>query len=435
MPRQSEPDDYDNDEGHYTTNASSSGNVTAVSFHPSDTTVEIPFPRRYVLVGQFGTSLAEEQQQQEEPCVRVLTLSHPRHRDPVKFALSYPRASSTSTPNQQKETACLLEVQERKPHFANTWFLDEKVEPESALYVLNQFDPTWLAIALSTEPMLPNTFASRMIPFVEMSKQSALTKPFAAAMMMKMGTGSGAGNHDDNDVAVRTAATLLQLLEKALATVCDVRELEDEADDVDDDGDSEANPTRAPPTVTRYYRFSEAKTMKWLQAKHEKLCACQALRSLLGITQPPTEATSPSTVGEEEVTTSTTNQASTVDPMLLVLRERAFGLLQEYLPPPLVQRAMVQCLGEAHAAQTSATPPRRTTTESLSHSGSAGAGGGGGTPSAAAVPSKPSLPQPAKAAPKSASVKRLEKAGPPKGTPTLFQMFAKKQQQQQPPPQ
>ncbi|KAK7198965.1 surface antigen protein 2 [Novymonas esmeraldas] len=149
-------------------------------------------------------------------------------------------------------------------------------------------------------------------------------------------------------------------------------------------------------THTMYYRPSEAVAVAWLRRRVERVRASAVLRSMLQL--PVTDGGAAAEV-----------------PMAF-----AFGVVAEYVP---------ERLHAALAAACGLVDPATSTTVAE------------GVPRPSLPPPPPPLqqqqqqrPDVAKAmdtvasvaAPKSASVKRLEKAGRPKGTPTLLAMFAKK---------
>jgi hypothetical protein len=169
-------------------------------------------------------------------------------------------------------------------------------------------------------------------------------------------------------------APIVHSIEGALRHVCEVKSL----------GPGET-----------YFRFSEDVFRAWVRRKHEQLLSGKALASLLGIE-----------VDAEQQQLGAETQ--------LVLKSKGLALLNEYLHASLHDAAAAACgVAAADVVAPSPAAPR------------------GATHHADAASSEPDAKKP-RVELKSASVKRLEKAGPPKGTPTLMAMFAKKKQQQDP---
>lgn len=144
-----------------------------------------------------------------------------------------------------------------------------------------------------------------------------------------------------------------------------------------------------------YYRFSEHVFKGWIQRKHAQLLAGTALAALLGVGA-ATKAAANTVVGDAQQTQD-------------LLKAKGLALLNEYLHASLHEVAASACGVLPTQPDNSVRKPP------MSHQ----------------APSQNSLDSTKqKVELKSASVKRLEKAGPPKGTPTLMAMFAKKKAQQ-----
>ncbi|CUF09693.1 RNase2 complex protein, Ydr279, putative [Bodo saltans] len=180
---------------------------------------------------------------------------------------------------------------------------------------------------------------------------------------------------------------IMEDVEKGLKNVCDVKSF----------GPDET-----------YYRYSEAMFQSWIRRKHNQLLAGKALAALLGID------TAAGSTGDEQLQQK--QQQVGVDTRQ-VLKAKGLALLNEYLHSSLHTVAAVAC-GVEEAPAPSAS--------GASRDGSAAAS----SSQVSSSTNEPLVRKPS-AELKSASVKRLEKAGPPKGTPTLMAMFAKKKQQQE----
>lgn len=290
----------------------------AVEYTPSDSTAEVPFPRRYVFILPRGL---------QHP--QLWSLPHPRHGELACYV--------TGTSEDGK--ALLCEVQERRHAFGDTWFLDDHVEPSSALHIATPTDLGFVAAAVAHKGPLADKFVLADTMVQEREPSLAALPP-----------------------------SLLSALQRSLMDVCDIKSI----------GPDE-----------NYCRFSAEKFGAWIKRKHRHVASSPSLRTLIGL-------------GADE--------AALTDEQREVLNTKAFALLAEYLPPSLQEVALEACgvaaAQQKQAAQAAArpqhAPPSPSSQEAESDS------------------KKPRLEL------KSASVKRLEKAGPPKGTPTLMAMFAKK---------
>lgn len=173
---------------------------------------------------------------------------------------------------------------------------------------------------------------------------------------------------------------------------------------------------------TSYYRFSLEKTAQWVKRKTDKLRGSRALRRIVGIADDNADDDGDTHPVRVPSTTERSSHRPTTHSALIggqqqqaVPCQLAFSVVAEYLPDAITAVAAVAC-GITFATGSS---PREgmhddTTTQSTGTSRSA-------------VTTPVSAKKAVVASPKSASVKRLEKAGRPKGTPTLMAMFAKKQ--------
>ncbi|KAG5484897.1 hypothetical protein LSCM4_07670 [Leishmania orientalis] len=155
---------------------------------------------------------------------------------------------------------------------------------------------------------------------------------------------------------------------------------------------------------TVYYRPSESVAVEWLKRRVEHVRASPVLREILQLPDRSSAATA---------TAAATAPPETTEEVPMSI---AFGVVAEYVPDRLHTALAVAC-GLPNPAQAAISSPtaaapfdaamRHRDGGELSTKrkavGTASAGG-----------------------PKSASVRRLEKAGQPKGTPTLLDMFAKK---------
>jgi hypothetical protein len=133
-----------------------------------------------------------------------------------------------------------------------------------------------------------------------------------------------------------------------------------------------------------YFRFSETKFLVWASAKHKMLAASDELKGAL----------------------------LTSDPS--VLNSVALDLIAEYVDPQLRQKLAAACGVLLAAVYVNAAPSSARHLE----------------PKASGEDGEPAK-RPRTEQQKPLAIRRLEKGGPPKGTPTLMAMFAKKQQQQQ----
>lgn len=170
-----------------------------------------------------------------------------------------------------------------------------------------------------------------------------------------------------------------------------------------------------------YYRPAEAVAVAWLKRKVERLRASAVLREVLQLPEavPQTLAVEGASTQEQQQQQEQHRGTGAEVPMAI-----AFGIVAEYVPERLQGPLAVAC---------GLPDPTHPLSSSSSLAGvkrgrdgecwSGGSYSPAETKPSAAVSASATLPV---AGPKSASVKRLEKAGRPKGTPTLFTMFAKK---------
>jgi hypothetical protein len=183
-----------------------------------------------------------------------------------------------------------------------------------------------------------------------------------------------------------------------------------------------------------YYRPSEAVAVEWLRRKVMLLRGSTTLREVLQLPEqvktdavPPTDVSVTTSSSRTSSSPQTGTRQSSDGPISAAASAEvplsiAFGMIAEYVPERLHGPLAVACglPDPALAASTAVS--------SLSPSTTTGGvrrdrdGGGARRPEPASDTTSP-----ASTGPKSASVKRLEKAGRPKGTPTLLSMFAKKQ--------
>ena len=172
-----------------------------------------------------------------------------------------------------------------------------------------------------------------------------------------------------------------------------------------------------------YYRPAEAVAVAWLKRKVERLRASAALREVLQLPEavPQTFAVEGASTQEQQQQEQQEQHRGTGAEVPMAI---AFGVVAEYVPERLQGPLAVACglPDPTHPLSSSSSlagVKRGRDGECWS--------GGSYSPAETKPPTAASASAtPPVAGPKSASVKRLEKAGRPKGTPTLFTMFAKK---------
>lgn len=197
-----------------------------------------------------------------------------------------------------------------------------------------------------------------------------------------------------------------------------------------------------------YYRFSAEKAASWLAQRVSHVQRSAVLRSMLQLPPLPAGEVTPVRDGVDD-SVSTQHDAEPekdgrgvgslccprsgihvpveeeggssceAETTSSQLRSVAFGIVMDYVPPSLHAAVALKCgLSHESALSTASGPERRAGEEAMqpTHSGCGAAAGGGARAGGTAT---------AVRAVKSASVRRLEKAGRPKGTPTLFSLFAK----------
>ncbi|KPI82777.1 hypothetical protein ABL78_8208 [Leptomonas seymouri] len=171
-----------------------------------------------------------------------------------------------------------------------------------------------------------------------------------------------------------------------------------------------------------YYRPAETVAVAWLKRKVELLRASAVLREMLQLSEmnatdsspaPSSSATSPSTQQASAASAAAPSKAATEVPLSI-----AYEMVAEYVPERLHGPLAVAC---------GLPDPSLPSTSSVAPSGGVKRAREGDVPGGVTLPVKKVAVDPSPPAGlKSASVRRLEKAGRPKGTPTLLSMFAKK---------
>nr|CAJ2469013.1 unnamed protein product [Leishmania braziliensis] len=150
-----------------------------------------------------------------------------------------------------------------------------------------------------------------------------------------------------------------------------------------------------------YYRPSESVAVEWLKTRVERVRASPVLRAILQL--------------PESSPVATTTAAAPAEACVEVPMTVAFGVVAEYVPDRLHAALAAACgLPDPAATPVSSPIAAASTDGAKRHRDDV------------ATNRRKAEATPSAAGTKSASVKRLEKAGKPKGTPTLLEMFAKK---------
>lgn len=413
--------------------------------------------------------------------VEVVRLPHPRHGEPTLFLL-HPHAS----PAAASPSSLLFEIQAQAPpnDMAQSWFVGEEVVPSSPhsgeLLAVTPVDLTFFALSelfgtAATYERLSKTFMSASdlyrsggVGAPPLPQQQAVPSATAASpaqldacVSVFSGIGGGGAEAEEEESsnsdpfaysfgqtpsmtdqrrssgdALPARGTTQPLFSPsaslhdkgwagwAHAAAHDPLRFQRCLDALQDDAllrrfcevrvvgsDSEQDDSR--PDV--YYRLSDAVAVEWLRRKVLQVRASAVLRAILQL---------PERARPAEPTTSTTSAVEAEE----VPMSMAFGVVAEYVPQRLHAALSAACGLQSSASAATATGGGG---EAVSPAFNAGAkrdragegiGSGASAAAAAAVAVAP-------AGPKSASVKRLEKAGRPKGTPTLFSMFASKKKE------
>jgi hypothetical protein len=441
-------------------------------FAADDATVSVPYPPKYVAAAPRvlfpnGTAPA--------PRVAFCRLPHPRHAQPIVLALSQfasaadaalaagsakqagaagspdsrrrPRdddESDTMTPllpstagNPLSLVVCpvrLWEVQHFVPPPPRNakyglWFLNDTVEPSGTIQLITPMHPAFMALMLvlraigdeAASVVFAAPAAHGAAAEATSTGGSSSSNPFRTAYDFVVGcsglwlggASSGGAHHqsrrpqggfygsdasDDEADRGRSAAgagaqaqhvaafaqMLLPYFEVGLRCVCEARDVEGEG---------------------TFYRAAKAPAFAFLEARYRTLRSSPALERALFGTVSTRDTASPSGAADAA------SEAGLLD-------ERAFGLLSEYVPQRL-HAALRAHLASTGAFKASGTPAAAQPLPMLSTNATvagqlAAAGGAGGAPAAAS------------SAAKSLSVRRLEKAGAPRGTPSIMSFFAKK---------
>lgn len=401
------------------------GNQVPPAFDPLDGTVEIPHPKRFVFIMPGGND--ESLASRIEECT-LMTIAHPRH-GATQMIFSHP-------------SGALFEVQEHSRKFGQTWLIGDMVEPRSPLYVVTPMDPAFVAIyALrgcvagtvdpnSSSPSAPRGFLDAYTLLGKCRYLSIL--PPVAQRTIIAAFASLADAVDADGAAVPASEVRRRVADPSFATI-----------------------------GTLFFRLNDDKCADWLGRKYslllegmrasaeERAAAAAALAGASApVTSSPVEAEvgdvppAPTDDGPADVAvfSSPTRVVSTVTgaPAVLppsptdlslglpahLLQEKAAQLLAEYLDranKPLMLRATKGAV-DLTAIRAEALNIRRTNNTAAAASRMAMGAEAIGVDDIGGEPADKKK----RAELKSASVKKLEKAGAPKGTPTLFSMFAKK---------
>lgn len=382
----------------------------ALAFVPDDSTTEVPHPVRRVLLLPEGTSVAH-----------WLMLPHPRHAQVVQFCcVTSSAAAHDAAAGPEGATLSpvpplvLCDVQQWRHSFDGMWFIGDFVEPNGALLMITPFDWTFFAVALAAKQ------ATAVRAEVACQLRDAAWAP--ASILSGGGHPPAAGEHDERAAARRSTTTFRDFhgmveswpelrgavlamdpgvskwiwssLEAALETVCDVTDV---------DG-------------TPYYRINVPRICDWTLVKVRGVEREESFQRLI-LESKDAEvrlllaAADQVDSSDEGAPPTSTSSGESAD-LLRVLRRKAVALLNDALPPEL-HDAVAARSGVDMSPPVVPTHPHPssllTSTSDTLFDDDASPAKKARSDSAVSV--------------KSANVKRLEKAGPPKGTPTIMSFF------------
>ena len=461
--------------------------VDNFKFAADDQTVEVPHPATTIMVlprhlrnlvdlagapsGESSTSAADGQQRQHP--LRLIRAPHPRHGEPIwLLGASFSHTSDSNTDEQnggdpdlrlelrtdaQRDSSpasapChqrmrLYEMQSRRPQFA-CWFVGDAVEPLSPLYIVSPLHPAFIALRLAVDDVIATVGRdglSRMLhdsATMTADSQSAATEDnngsaatgvkfrgaddwtARANRLLFVSCGSGGGGGEPQRAPFPDVWSAY--LREGFEAVCEVKA-----------GGGEAGGGET------YYRLCGKRTRQWMLGRFGRLMRCRALERLVFGTTSATTATT--TTAPTDSATSPSSSSNTDAPAAaaaaptstLLMQERALGLLLEYVTSELPHSTVRQwLLGAARASvnilAAKAVPASFSRDDALLGTAAAAAAADGGTrdgdtgEAAAKRAGRPEVATTAAMHHKGASVKRLEKAGAPKGTPSIMSFFSVK---------
>lgn len=388
-------DSGSDDEG--LTRRSSSSRTYDIAYVPDDTTTDIAWPPRVFAVLPCVDMDALER-------ASFVTLPHSRTGVDTVYALVH-----TGTDLSAPRTLC--EVQQQSPKYS-AWFLGDRCEPNGALYIATPFDASYLAMWL--------LLAGQNVKSADVANWLAGDKPEVKFRDLHTLLGEDA----------RLSAAPREVIDAIAAALPDVSEVRKVPLGADEE--------------EAYYRLDVAKVAERTKARFAALAASRELRDVV-YAPPPTITEAPSNMprvetqnkkrvrpppGAEEAPSqlsaasellpgqSSDSVAAPVGASVDMsaeedhfLKLRAFEALLDYIPPQLHTALYRHCGLEAARTEAKAV-------QSQAHVVQRDELCGADTEMA-------KKKNRAEQSLKSQSVKRLEKKGPPKGTPTLMSMMMK----------
>jgi hypothetical protein len=419
--------------------------ISDITFVPDDTTTEVKWPPRRVFVMPAGLS-DDAFEERARAAMRFFTLPHPRTGGNHLMCLCPTSATGT--------TLCM--VQEHRATDYHFWFIGDHVEPNGSLYVATPFDLCYLAVWIllnQTDKAVDATTWAKLL------NDPTSKPPFTFADVETM-------TFVDPRLRLLHEHGLLPQLTAAMRLVADEQQVGEDS----------------------YFRFSMAKTADLVKARFDRLVASPAVRQIvypaardenrrtapavetkknakaarqrsasIGAddrleqahrSQPSAEPMTPlqDPLGSSELSTTPEaatkendgdqptppeNAAKTASDAVawpsadLFLPLRSLHLILDFVPKPLHAVLAKHCgVDTLDAAETRALATRHAANSLLSAEDDAVFNNG--TPGQDLKRHRTEGSGSLTANAKSQSVKKLEKNGPPKGTPSLMSMFATK---------
>ncbi len=333
-----------------------------VTYEPTDRTEAIPHPVKHLFITDAPCDVSS---------LKLVFLPNPRSGRLLSYGVCLTKGEGSAT--SEGTGIVLLELQRHRPRFC-TFVVNDFVEPESPLTFAFPMDPTYFALALVKQSSRPESF----VDFEELQNSN----PKWASLFREL------------------PRQVLNQIEAALSSVSDVRSIDSQ----------------------QYYRFSQQVADSWFQ---RKLSSMMNDPAIIEISLGRCGTTSAHSASEDglPVPTSFSNEE------LTILKEKSCRFLLEYIPQSLHQ-GFCDTVGVSQDCRI-----RAGNANPAGQNGSPTAAGGGaaGRPSHWDTSRKRGREDEEeviveKKAPdfKSAAVKRLEKAGPPKGTPSIMSFFKPK---------
>ena len=471
----SDDDDYDDDDDNQNENGKKNKKddvaVENFRFAADDRTQEVPYPQKHLIIlPKHLLKLVDEAQKNSSSSsesstnafltaanspLRIFKAPHPRHGEQVLFlAASYWGKSNDNVNSSDEQNSFLefngtnenennenntssnvrlvriYELQARKPHHS-TWFIGDSVEPQSPLLIASPLHPAFFALRLAVADAVScvggrDAFENAMMEFIPRQEQStdeqnsssssSLTNRFrlrasddwtmSANQMLLLD-----GAADKNFASTTPFANLWDgYLKQGFQAVCE----EVKRGNDNDSGSSSSS--------SCFYRFCPQKATDFLQTRLQRITRSRSFDHL--VFGSSSSSASQNQQPQQDAASSSSEKSKSV------LEERAVGLILEYVTKDLPHhhaRRWILGSQRATAVMNKKIIPSAFSKEDaavragLNEDGTIDEMFGG-----ADAMKRKKAEEDKKNSLKSSNVKKLEKAGAPKGTKSVASFFAVK---------